>query len=397
VFRTALALSICFFILSETVVVRGEDTVSNVYASLRTSVALVIASKDKTVRSTGTAFCVYSDDHRSIFLTNHHVIDGADTVTVLLQEPHQFVGQARILRIGSGGIDAALLEISFANVPALSVTTVIPPEGTRIAVAGYPRTQVEFGVIGLGLTPSLHVGTVNALPGYGTFIQFDAQIEPGNSGGPLFDASTGVVYGVVTFKVGSHESNLAISIGNLIGFTRNAHVSLNLVDGQQVSVAGNTPSSAFPTSSPTPSWDVIACGNALSDFWTAFNSWNDSYNRYAESTGKTAGAGFMVGYEIKAINSVIKDEEPKVMNAEDEMEKSGAPIAKAVTEIVLHLRTADNYAQQWSYSRERVYLAIVAQQQPPPIDVDAFERTRSEMDAMNSAVSNLRYARCDRF
>ena len=76
-------------------------------------------------------------------------------------------------------------------VPAVELG-VPPREGTRVGVAGYPRTQVLFGQLGLGLTPSVHLGTVNALPAGGALIQFDAQIEPGNSGGPLFDANNGV-------------------------------------------------------------------------------------------------------------------------------------------------------------------------------------------------------------
>jgi len=73
-------------------------------------------------------------------------------------------------------------------------------EGTAIAIAGYPRTQIDLAKRELGFTPSVHAGTVNALLANRSLIEFDAYAEDGNSGGPLLDGATRLVYGVVTEK-----------------------------------------------------------------------------------------------------------------------------------------------------------------------------------------------------
>src|ERR1019366_1632282 len=58
----------------------------------------------------------------------------------------------------------------------------------------------------------------------GYYIEFDAQSEPGNSGGPVFDSESGLVYGVVTYKLGDRETNIAIATPDLITFIQNAGV-----------------------------------------------------------------------------------------------------------------------------------------------------------------------------
>ena len=225
-----------------------DDSVSATYDNLKPSLALVATFRGDKLQSLGSAFCVSSSSSGSVFVTNRHVVEGGDAYEIVRQFPTPARLSARVLRSGTGLRDIAFLEVTEPNIPHVSIDSTPPKEGDRVGIAGYPHTQLLLGALGLGLTPSVHVGTVNALPASGFYIQFDAQTEPGNSGGPLFDPSTGVVEGIVVLKVGQRESNFAIAAAQLLLVASNAHVSFTLADR---TVAAPTPSAAVvETASP---------------------------------------------------------------------------------------------------------------------------------------------------
>ncbi|MBK8165889.1 MAG: trypsin-like peptidase domain-containing protein [bacterium] len=147
--------------------------------------------------STGSGFVV---DAGGDVLTNHHVIDGADEVFV------RFGGEQREYRARIVGSDPAT-DLSLLR---------IEPSGRTLPVLEFADSdKVEVGAwaIAVGnpfgnLESSLTVGVVSAkgrgdlliggrTPRYQDFIQTDASINHGNSGGPLVDAR-GRVIGVNT-------------------------------------------------------------------------------------------------------------------------------------------------------------------------------------------------------
>jgi V8-like Glu-specific endopeptidase len=180
----------------------------------------------------GSAFCIASTDSASYFITNRHVINGASRVDVFLVARPGRLYSAKVIRTTVGSLnwstlDAAIFEVSTGNIPKLQLSSRNPSEGQAVAIAGFPATQIEFFIDRLGLSPSLHEGTVNALPASGFYIEYDAQADHGNSGGPLFDAKSGLVYGIVTLGIASPAStavqtNLAISILRVSSFIANA-------------------------------------------------------------------------------------------------------------------------------------------------------------------------------
>jgi len=133
----------------------------------------------------GSGFIISSD---GLILTNAHVVREAKDVTVKLSDRREF--SAKVL--GSDATtDIAVLRINATGLPVVRL--------------GDPR-QLEVGdpvlAIGApyGLEQSATQGIVSAkgrsLPGDNTvvpFIQTDAAVNPGNSGGPLFDGSGAVV------------------------------------------------------------------------------------------------------------------------------------------------------------------------------------------------------------
>ena len=135
-------------------------------------------------RGQGSGFIV-SDD--GLILTNAHVVRGAQEVTVKLSDRREF--SAKVL--GADPVtDVAVLRIEAKGLPTVRL--------------GDPR-QLEVGdpvlAIGapFGFEQTATQGIVSAkgrsLPGDSVvpFIQTDAAVNPGNSGGPLFDASGAVV------------------------------------------------------------------------------------------------------------------------------------------------------------------------------------------------------------
>ena len=140
--------------------------------------------KEYQSRSLGSGFILSSDGY---ILTNAHVVDGADEVTVRLTDKREFTAKV----IGSDRrTDIALIKIEANSLP--KVVTGKPDllkVGEWVIAIGSP----------FGFENSVTAGIVSAkgrsLPqeNYVPFIQTDVAINPGNSGGPLFNMKGEVV------------------------------------------------------------------------------------------------------------------------------------------------------------------------------------------------------------
>jgi serine protease Do len=132
----------------------------------------------------GSGFLVSSD---GIVLTNAHVVDGAKVVTVKLSNHREY--KAKVLGADRSS-DIAVLKIDAHDLPAVQLG-----DSNQLHVGDYVLAIGEP----FGLEETATAGIVSAkgrsLPGdgYVPFIQTDAAVNPGNSGGPLFDANGNVV------------------------------------------------------------------------------------------------------------------------------------------------------------------------------------------------------------
>ncbi|HUX72612.1 MAG TPA: Do family serine endopeptidase [Steroidobacteraceae bacterium] len=130
-------------------------------------------------RGIGSGFIVSSDGY---ILTNAHVVDDASKVTVKLTDRREFT--AKVIGVDRRS-DVALIKIAATGLPAVHCgdPQKIKPGQWVVAIGspfGFTNT-VTAGVIS---------ATARALPGennYVPFIQTDAAVNPGNSGGPLFN------------------------------------------------------------------------------------------------------------------------------------------------------------------------------------------------------------------
>lgn len=179
------------------------------YVKTRRSVVLVLGRMGDDA-SSGTGFAVSREGRRTVIATCWHVVQGASELAV--RTDGGAVVPARLRAQAAGGVDLALLTIEDASLPLLPLAG--PARvGQEIGVIGFPRA-FDFMNGGLGLEPSLSKGIVSALrPGEGgvPWLQVDAAVNEGNSGGPAVDWKTGRVLGVATAKLRDAEGlNLLI-------------------------------------------------------------------------------------------------------------------------------------------------------------------------------------------
>jgi serine protease Do len=140
--------------------------------------------RDYETRSLGSGFIISQDGY---ILTNSHVVEAADDITVRLTDKREF--KAKV--IGSDRrTDVAVLKIDAAGLPAVSLGD---PNKLRVG-----EWVVAIGSP-FGFDNSVTAGIVSAkgrsLPqeNFVPFIQTDVAINPGNSGGPLFNLNGEVV------------------------------------------------------------------------------------------------------------------------------------------------------------------------------------------------------------
>ena len=180
-----------------------------IYPSLVRIQALHSKDGDKLDGGIGTGIIV---DDRGTILTSLHIIrgaaeikvvfaDGSDSeVVVMLEQPENDLAVLRPLIIPDDLLPATLTDSRTLRV------------GDEVAAVGNP----------FGISNSLSSGVVSGLgrsfksPGTGeiltNLIQFDAAVNPGNSGGPLLNRN-GEVVGIVTALLNPNNQEVFIGIG----------------------------------------------------------------------------------------------------------------------------------------------------------------------------------------
>jgi tetratricopeptide (TPR) repeat protein len=167
--------------------------------------------------------------NRGEILTNAHVVDRCDAITV------QFASKktdTAVMVARDQANDLALLRVPNPP-PAVAAFRGGTPvrAGDTIVALGYPLPTL------LSSSATLTVGYVSALAGFeddARYLQISAPVQPGNSGGPLLDAS-GHLAGIVTSKL--NAENVARFIGDIpqnVNFAIKAEVVRTFLDGKGI-------------------------------------------------------------------------------------------------------------------------------------------------------------------
>jgi serine protease Do len=140
--------------------------------------------RDLEQQSVGSGFIISADGY---VVTNAHVVDGADEVRVTLSDKRDFVAKV----IGADRkTDVALIKIEARDLPRV---TIGDPEklkvGEWVVAIGKPFGLENTMTAGIVSAKGRDLPQENLVP----FIQTDAAVNPGNSGGPLFNLKGEVV------------------------------------------------------------------------------------------------------------------------------------------------------------------------------------------------------------
>lgn len=167
----------------------------------------------------GSGFFISAD---GFAVTNNHVIEGASEIEVLVEDdrrlPAELIGtdpatDIALLKVDTQGEDLPFVEWGASR--DLEIGEWVVAIGNPFGLGG----TVTSGIV------SAQSRDINSGP-YDDFIQTDAAINSGNSGGPLFDAE-GRVIGVNTAIFSPSGGNVGI------GFAVPAHVAERIVDDLQ--------------------------------------------------------------------------------------------------------------------------------------------------------------------
>jgi Do/DeqQ family serine protease len=163
-------------------------------------------------RSAGSGVIV--DAGKGTVITNHHVINGADEIQVVLHDGRSFAAEL----VGSDPeVDIAVLKIESNTL-------------TQLALSNSDQLQVGDFVVAIGnpfgLGQTVTTGIVSAMgrtglgiEGYEDFIQTDASINPGNSGGALVNLR-GELVGINTAILAPAGGNVGIGFAIPINMVR---------------------------------------------------------------------------------------------------------------------------------------------------------------------------------
>jgi serine protease Do len=138
-------------------------------------------------RGAGSGFIISGD---GFVVTNNHVVEGAQRIVVALADGRQF--PARLIG-RDPPTDLAVLKIDAPNLPYVSfATSALPEVGDWVVAVGNPFGLGGTATAGIVSAHGREIGEA-----YVSYLQIDAPINSGNSGGPSFDLQ-GRVVGVNT-------------------------------------------------------------------------------------------------------------------------------------------------------------------------------------------------------
>jgi S1-C subfamily serine protease len=175
--------------------------------------------------SSGSGFFVAP----GVVLTNKHVVRGCSTLRVRADSGRTFRAD---VSIADPTVDLALLNVD-GKAPEIASFRAgeQPRSGEDVVAVGYPLSGLLADQV------NVSTGTINALAGMyndDRVLQMSAPVQPGSSGGPLFDAS-GNVIGVVVTKLNAKV--VAEAMGDIpqnVNFALKANTARAFLDANRI-------------------------------------------------------------------------------------------------------------------------------------------------------------------
>lgn len=160
--------------------------------------------RDLKERGLGSGVLVTSDGY---ILTNNHVVEGADELNVQFTDSREF--KAKVIG-ADPKTDVAVIKIETENAPSVVLADSDKLRvGDVVFAVGNPLNIGQTVTMGIVSATSREVGILEEVAGYENFIQTDAAINQGNSGGALIDAK-GRLIGINSAILSTTRGNIGI-------------------------------------------------------------------------------------------------------------------------------------------------------------------------------------------
>ncbi len=173
-------------------------------------------------RGLGSGVIISTDGY---IITNNHVVEEADELKVLLNDDREFTAKL----IGTDPkTDVAVIKIDVENLPAATLADSSKLRvGDIVFAIGNPLGVGQTVTMGIVSATNRHVRILEEVAGYEDFIQTDAAINQGNSGGALIDAR-GRLVGINSAIISTSQGN--IGIGFAIPINLASSIMHSLID-----------------------------------------------------------------------------------------------------------------------------------------------------------------------
>jgi thioredoxin-like negative regulator of GroEL len=180
----------------------GQRTEMVQHAKAATALIVAVSDSGRSV-SMGSGFFLSGD---GLLVTNAHVVEGGSRLLVYIHD--RLVATSSQVLVTDSDADLAALRVPVDSPEILALAPDNPSEGIEVMSVGYPRItdilQMGFALhstLGSGMVSGMAQGRSRTNGQPAGFVQTTGILNFGNSGGPLIDAETGVVVGMVVTTV----------------------------------------------------------------------------------------------------------------------------------------------------------------------------------------------------
>lgn len=193
----------CQYTSCENKVIIDNTGISAAVSKVYDAVVMIKNIQNNKVATTGSGFVYKVDDKYGYIMTNEHVVDGANKLTVVM------TNKKEVEATKLGGDE--YLDIAVLRIPASEVLKVASIGSTKdlklgdtIFTIGSPVGEEYYNTVTSGIISGIDRMVTVSVKSQSDWImkvsQVDAAINPGNSGGPLMN-SNGEVIGVNSLKL----------------------------------------------------------------------------------------------------------------------------------------------------------------------------------------------------
>lgn len=227
--------------------VHAQDAVTG-YATIKPSLVKVWAlSRTGTPIDSGSGFVVSSNASDSVLLTSNHVIAEGSRISIDFNRELHDVPATVVAREATW--DLALLRIGRGNLKSVAFAPRdhTLAEGVTLAAAGFFKRDDQIGFTGQE-AHLLYPGSISSLARDNDVVELaNVQLEPGTSGGPVFDPATGAVVAVVERSHTDQQGGYAVAASVVLAFAQAQRVTVTI---QRLTAP--RPSLAAVVVAPTP-------------------------------------------------------------------------------------------------------------------------------------------------